>query len=279
MQNKRVCFVEIETIDNGEKQLKRLDGLSIKGKVSRKAGSSTSTAKVSIANLTRSDITYLSTYTTPYVKPKTKKMINIYAGYENTGWGRIFSGDILTAIPDGKPDTWLNIEAKSLYYQNRIPLSYGVSNVTTKELGHSIAETLGLDFDWQATSQKTIDIFNFASSKAQLIKEFNKLDNIKMFEDNGKLKVVDNIIKRPENTIKVISKNTGMIGIPEPDQFGVKVKTLLDPSLFCGDWFNLQSEILPGLNGYYWIYTLDFTFASRETEFYTEIYGKAQGVS
>lgn len=279
MQNKRVCFVEIETFDNGKKELKRLDGLAIKGRVSRQAGSTTATAKISIANLTQSDLTYLTTYTSPYVKPKTKKMINIYAGYENTGWGRIFSGDIITAIPDGKPDTWLNIDAKSLYYQNRIPLSYGVSNITTKELGQSISETLNLDFEWQATSQKTIDLFNFAGSKAQLIKEFNKLDNIKMFEDNGKLKVVDNIVKRPENTAKIISKDTGMIGIPQPDQFGVKVRTLLDPSLFCGDWFNLQSVILPGLNGFYWIYNLDFIFASRETEFYSEIYGKAQGVS
>ncbi len=279
MQNKRVCFVEIETFDNGKKELKRLDGLAIKGRVSRQAGSTTATAKISIANLTQSDLTYLTTYTSPYVKPKTKKMINIYAGYENTGWGRIFSGDIITAIPDGKPDTWLNIDAKSLYYQNRIPLSYGVSNITTKELGQSISETLNLDFEWQATSQKTIDLFNFAGSKAQLIKEFNKLDNIKMFEDNGKLKVVDNIVKRPENTAKIISKDTGMVGIPQPDQFGVKVRTLLDPSLFCGDWFNLQSVILPGLNGFYWIYNLDFIFASRETEFYSEIYGKAQGVS
>lgn len=279
MQNKRVCFVEIEINDNGQKQLKRLDGLAIKGKISRQAGSTTATAKISIANLTQSDLTYLTTYTSPYIKPKTTKLINIYAGYENTGWGKIFSGDIVTAIPDGIPDTWLNIDAKSLYYQNRIPLSYGVSNITTQELGKSISETLGLNFDWQASSKKTIDLFNFAGSKAQLIKEFNKLDNIQMYEDNGTLKVVDNIVKRPANTVKVISKDTGMIGVPEPDQFGVKVKTLLDPSLFCGDWFNLQSSVLPGLNGFYWIYTLDFTFASRETEFYCEIYGKTQGVS
>ena len=267
MQNKRVCFVEIETFDNGKKELKRLDGLAIKGRVSRQAGSTTATAKISIANLTQSDLTYLTTYTSPYVKPKTKKMINIYAGYENTGWGRIFSGDIITAIPDGKPDTWLNIDAKSLYYQNRIPLSYGVSNITTKELGQSISETLNLDFEWQATSQKTIDLFNFAGSKAQLIKEFNKLDNIKMFEDNGKLKVVDNIVKRPENTAKIISKDTGMVGIPQPDQFGVKVRTLLYPSLFCGDWFNLQSVILPGLNGFYWIYNLDFILRAEKLNF------------
>lgn len=279
MQNKRVCFVEIETNNNGQKQLKRLDGLAIKGQVSRKAGNTAAEAKISIANLIQSDITYLSTYTTPYVKPKTKKKINIYAGYEKTGWGRIFSGDIVQAIPEGQPDTWLNIEAKSLFYSNRIPLSYGVSNITTQKLGQSIADTLGLDFDWQASSQKTLDIFHFSGSKAQLIKEFNKLDNITMFEDNGKLKVVDKNIKRPENTNKLISKNTGMIGVPKPDEFGVKLQCLLDPSLYLGDWFRLESETLPGLNGAYWIYELSFNFSSRETDFYCDIYGKAQGVA
>lgn len=290
MNNRRVCFVEVETNDNGKQQMKRLDGLAIKGTIHREAGSVSSEAKIQIANLTKSDLTYLTTYTSPYVKPKTKKKISIYAGYENTGWGRIFTGDIVQAIPDGMPDVWLNIDAKSLYYNNRVPISYGVQNITTQELGQSIADQLGLSFDWQASSTKTIDIFNLSGSKTELLREYNKLDNILMFEDNGKIKVVDKTPQNPQqnnntannnsnkNKVRVLSKDTGMIGRPEPDQFGVKVKALIDPAWNCGDWFNLQSAILTDLNGYYWIYTMDYTFASREPEFYVELYGKAQGV-
>lgn len=297
MQNKRVCFIEVECIDNGTRrsvsdessslsssapaparQLKRLDGLAIRGRVSRKMGSTQSDADVSIANLTQSDIEYLTTFTGPYVKPKVQKKINIYAGYENTGWGRIFSGDIERALPDGQPDVWLNIKAKSLYYSNRIPLSYGVANTTNKELAKSIANNLGLAFEWQATSQKTIDVFNFTGSKAGLIKEFNDLEDVTMFEDNGVIKVVDKISKPPQNGVKLISKDTGMIGIPEPDQYGIKVKCLLDASLKVGGWIKTQSVRLPGTNGIYQIYTLDFDFSSREQQFYCDIYAKASGV-
>ena len=180
MQNRRVCFIEVETEDNGKKELKRLEGLAIRGTVNRKAGSMQSDAKLSVANLTQSDVEFLTTFTSPYVRPKVKKKINIYAGYTNTGWGKIFSGDITKALPSDLPDTWLNIEALSLYYSNRIPISYGGTNTTSKELAQSISNNLGLSFEWQATSQKTIDIFNFTGSKAGLIKEFNTLEDVTM---------------------------------------------------------------------------------------------------
>jgi hypothetical protein len=107
MQNRRVCFIEVETEDNGKKELKRLEGLAIRGTVNRKAGSMQSDAKLSVANLTQSDVEFLTTFTSPYVRPKVKKKINIYAGYTNTGWGKIFSGDITKALPSDLPDTWL----------------------------------------------------------------------------------------------------------------------------------------------------------------------------
>lgn len=279
MLDKRVCFIEVETNDNGRRELKRLDGLAIKGRVSRKMGSVLSNAKISVANLKRSQVEYLTTYTSPYINPSVRKKINIYAGYEKAGWGRIFTGDIYKALPDGKPDTWLNIEAKSLFYQNRIPLSYGLQNVTMEEAGKSIANNLGLSFEWQATSKKSLDVFNFSGSQAQLIKEFNELDDVVMFEDNGVLKVVDKIAKRGNKTAKLVNENSGLIGVPEPDQFGVKFKCLLDASLYCGDWIKLESRILPMINGYYQVYTIDFDFASREPQFYCEIYAKNYGVA
>lgn len=279
MLDRRVCFIEVETNDNGRQELKRLDGLAIKGRVSRKMGSVLSDAKISVANLKRSQLEYLTTFTSPYVKPSVRKKINIYAGYEKAGWGRIFTGDIYKALPTGMPDTWLNIEAKSLYYQNRIPLSYGLQNVSIEDAGQSIANNLGLSFEWQATSKKTLDVFSFCGSQAQLIKQFNELDDVVMFEDNGTLKVIDKIAKRGDKTAKLVNEKSGLIGQPEPDQFGVKFKCLLDASLSCGDWVKLESRVLPVINGYYQIYTIDFDFASREQQFYCEIYAKNYGVS
>ena len=275
MKNKRVCFVEVECIDiNGIKQMKRLEGLAIKGTVSRKAGTVQSEANLQIANLNQSTIEYLTTYTTPYFNPKTKKKINIYAGYEQTGWGRIFSGDITEALPQDMPDVWLHVKAKSLYYEQRVPVSYGVNNTTIKELGQSIANQLGLSFDWQATSTKTIDNFDLVGSKGDLIKEFNKLEDVTMFEDNGILRVIDKKAAAPNGKVKLISLDTGLIGNIEPDQYGIKFKTLLDPSDYCGRWIQTKSLKLKGTNGLYQIYSIDFDFASREQQFYSKIYAR-----
>lgn len=281
MENERVCYVEIETNDNGTKEMKSLEGLAIKGTVSRKAGTIAAEAKVSIANLTQSDIEYLATYTTPYMKPKVKKLINIYAGYTQSGWGRIFQGDITEAIPQGMPDTWLDIKAQSQYYNQRSPISYGVTNTTSKEIAQSIANNLNLTFDWQATSEKNIDIFDFIGSKAGLIKEFNKLDDVTMFEDNGTLRVIDKKSTPPEkdkNSIPLITKDSGLIGLPEPDEYGIKFKCLLSPALLPGQWIKVESVKLPGINGQYQIYTVDFDFESRGQPFYCKIYAKTSGV-
>jgi hypothetical protein len=275
MQNRRVCYIEVET--NG-KLMKKLDGLAIKGRVSRKMGSVFSEARLSVANLTKDDVEFLTTYTSPYMNPSVRKKINIYAGYENTGYGQIFTGEIYKALPNGMPDTWLDIEAKSLYYEQRTPLSYGVNNITTKELAQSVATQLNLTLDWLASEVKTLDSFNFAGSQAELIKEFNQLTDAMMFEDNGILKVVDRASKTTNGKIKLINVHTGMIGLPEPDQFGIKVKCLLDPSLSCGSWIKVESIKLPALNGQYQIYTLDFDFANRESAFYCDIYAKGTEV-
>ena len=282
MDNKRVLFVEIETInpENKKRMLKRIDGLAIKGKVSRKGGSTQAEAQVSIANLPQEDIEFLTTYSSPYMKPTTKKLIRVFAGYSKTGWGQIFSGDIEEAIPADMPDTWLNIKAKSLYYSNRTPLSFGVSNISSKDLAQSIAKELGLNFEWQATSQKTFDQFQHTGSQTGLIKQYNKLDDVTMYEDNGVLRVVDKIVNRPtsDKGVKLISKDSGMIGLPEPDQYGVKVKCLLDPSLNLSKWVKVESVKLPTINGYYQVYDLDFDFANREQNFYCNIYAKTSGV-
>ena len=278
MQNQRICFIDVECNNKGVITMKRLNGLAIKGTVSRKMGAVVGEAKISVANLTQDDVEYLSMYTSPYINPNVRKKISIYAGYADTGFGRIFHGEIFKALPQGLPDTWLDIEAKSLYYEQRTPLSYALSNVSSQELAQSIAKQLNLSFDWGATASKVIDSFNFSGSQAELIKEYNNLTDSLMFEDNGVLKVVDRNPTTMQGGVKLINKDTGMIGLPEPDQFGVKVKCLLDPSLSCGNWIKVESVKLPALNGNYQIYTLDFDFANRETNFYSNIYAKRTGV-
>lgn len=286
--DKRVCYVQIQTQDGG----KQIENIAIKGRIERKASATGSTAKISIANLSKPDVEYLTTQTSRFVNPATQKKINVFAGYESAGVGQIFSGDIVSAFPEGLPDTWLNIEAKTNYYNQTNIISYSITEAKTQEIAQNIANQYGLAFDWRSTSEKLIDCFNINGSKARLLDELNKLDNFRAYIDNGVLRVVDRHEAPPiesetpkvynstvSNTkktgyVKYINADSGLIGIPQIDEYGVKIKILIDPSLNLGDWFKLESRLYPIVNGFYQIYEMVYDFASREPQFYIEIRGK-----
>ena len=280
--DKRICYVQIQT-PSGDKEI---HNISMHGRVVRKMSETGSDAEVSIANLSREDVEYLTTYTSPYVDQSKKKRINIFAGYESTGVGMIFSGDIYSALPDGLPDTWLNIKAKTEYYNQQNIITFTQPRTNTKTLATNIAEQLGISLVWRSKSQKVIDSFNYTGSKAQLLYRLNQADNFYAYIDNNTLYVVDKDDQPPQTssttkedgTIKLINKNSGLIGIPEPDEYGVKIKILLDPAVALGDWFKLESERLPIVNGFYQVYEMTYDFATREAQYYIEIYGKNKRV-
>ena len=279
--DKRICYVQIQT-PSGDKEI---HNISLKGRVTRKMSETGSDAKISIANLSREDVEYLTTYTSPYVDQSKKKRINLFAGYESTGVGQIFSGDIYSALPEGMPDTWLNIEAKTEYYNQQNIITYTQPRVDTKTLATNIANQLGVGLVWRSKSKKYIDSFNYTGSKAQLLNRLNQVDNFYAYIDNNTLYVVDKDEQPPETsstkqdgTIKLVNQNSGLIGIPQPDEYGVKIKILLDPAVSLGDWFKLESERLPIVNGFYQVYEMTYDFATREPQYYIEIYGKNKRV-
>lgn len=290
--DKRICYVQIQTQDGG----KQIDNIAIKGRIERKASVTGSTAKISIANLSKPDVEYLTTQTSRFVNTASQKKINIFAGYDSTGVGQIFSGDIVSAFPEGLPDTWLNIEAKTNYHNQTNIISYSITQARTQEIAQNIANQYGLALDWRSKSQKLIDCFNINGAKARLLNELNKLDNFRAYIDNGVLRVIDKNEEAPiesntpsvyksnvSNTkktgyVKYINADSGLIGIPQIDEYGVKIKILIDPSLNLGDWFKLESRLYPIVNGFYQIYEMVYDFASREPQFYIEIKGKNKRV-
>lgn len=275
--DKRICYVQIQT-PSGDKEIRNI---SMRGRITRKMSETGSTAKISIANLSREDVEYLTTYTSPYVDQSKKKRINIFAGYESTGVGMIFSGDIYSALPEGLPDTWLNIEAKTEYFNQQNIITMSQSRMNTKSIATIAANQLNLSLDWRSNSEKFIDAFNFTGAKTKLLNRLNQLDNFRAFIDNNSLIVIDTNEQPPETSnkkrqgfVKVINGDSGLIGLPQPDEHGVKIKVLLDPSVNLGDWFKLESQRLPIVNAFYQVYEMTYDFATREPQYYLEIFGQ-----
>ena len=209
----------------------------------------------------------------------------------------IFAGDIYSALPEGLPDTWLNIEAKTNYFEQQNIITYSQDSAPVKDIATNLASQLGYELSWQSKSQKIIDAFNFNGAKAKLLNKLNQLDNFRAFIDNNILFVIDKDEEPPEQnetpqtyagqprnnqketgSIKIVNGDTGLIGLPQPDEYGVKIKVLLDPSVAIGDWFKLESQRLPIVNGFYQVYEMTFDFATREPQYYLEIFGKNKRV-
>lgn len=291
--DKRICYVQIQT-PYGDKEI---HNIAIKGRITRKMSETGSECKISIANLAREDVEYLTTYVSPYVDQSKRKKINVFAGYESTGVGMIFAGDIYSALPEGLPDTWLNIEAKTNYFEQQNIITYSQESAPVKDIATNLASQLGYELSWQSKSQKIIDAFNFNGAKAKLLNKLNQLDNFRAFIDNNILYCIDKDEEPPEEnetpqtysgkprnnqkergTVKIINGDTGLIGLPQPDEYGVKIKVLLDPSVAIGDWFKLESQRLPIVNGFYQVYEMTYDFATREPQYYLEIFGKNKRV-
>jgi len=280
---KRICYIEISS-PNGEKRIKNI---ALKGTVRRRMGSVSAEANVSVANLAKEDIQYLSTYMTPYVDADKPKKISVFAGYEDTGYGMIFQGDIIRAKPEGLTDNWLNIEAKTNFYNRQNIITYSIdSPVSSEQLAQNVADEMGVTLSWKSKSKKLIDSFNFSGAKAKLIDELNKYGDFVAFLDNDILKVVDKDDAPPdyssensgstkgENEVKLINLSSGLVDVPQSTEYGAKFKVLLDPTLNPSDWVCLESFLFPAMNGFYQIYELNYKFSSMEKDFYCEIEGK-----
>ena len=68
-----------------------------------------------------------------------------------------------------------------------------------------------------------------------------------------------------------MSAQTGMIGIPELTEVGIRVRALLSNTCKIGGQIKLDCKSNPFLNDTYLIYQMGFEIASRDTPFYTII--------
>ena len=140
-----------------------------------------------------------------------------------------------------------------------------IVNGIGKSLGDPVTgQPMPIQFE---ATDKNIANYSYSGSAAKQIDKISAFGGIDIFEDCGTLIVKD--AGRPlKNISHTLSKDTGMIGIPELTEYGVRVKMLLTPSIKLGGQLDLVSEINPSLNGKYTIYQLGFDIASRDTPFY-----------
>lgn len=244
------------------------DGLNIQFNVTKSSNSVGGEANIMIANLPMEEAINITTLLSSFENVNKRKKVRLSAGYGDD-IGVIFTGDVVHAEPISEPpDIWLNIDARIGYFDNTKVISYTIKDKTpVKEVASKVANWLDLPLNWLSTTNKVVNLFHASGSAGQLIQKLNELGDIFAFSDGESLNIIDSNPKITKTT--VLSKESGMIGIPKIDNNSIRVTMLLNNSLQLGQTITIKSDLIPAINGNYWIFTLTHSGGLRENEFYT----------
>lgn len=271
--DRRIIQVELE-VPGGKK---RYEGMAVEFTVTKTAGTVMNEAEIKIANLAKDVRDYLVTETSPLRRPRQRKSIALFAGYESMGVTRRFVGDITSATVSQPPDIWLTMKARTGAFSKGNILSRSAparSNLSV--LAGNVARDLGLVLEFEATD-KGIANYSFTGSALHQVNKLADAGLVDAFVDDDRLVVKDRG-KGLTGRRRKLSRATGMIGLPEVDEKGVKVKMLLDPYTTLGSEIEIESELNPAANGVFTIYKMRENCALRNTQFYLEVEASRRGL-
>jgi len=246
------------------------EGLQITAKGSKGVTDTQNSADVDVVNLSKDVRNYILTETSPFNKNRTPKKLYIEAGRQSTGTARLFVGDIISSSPTQPPDIGLQLKAQTgAFKKGELVARSGLAKEKLSSIAGKAAKDLDATLVFEA-QDKFIANYSFSGANLRQVNALAGAGNVDAYLDDETLVVKDRG-KPVKNRVKIIDNTTGMIGIPEATERGVKVKILFDLQTDLGGEIKLTSELNPALNGSYTIYQIDFDLASRDTPWYLEI--------
>lgn len=261
--DQRILRVGVEV--SGE--IRWYEGLQIKASGSKLVSDTQNICDVTIVNLSRDVRNYLLTETSPFNKNKTPKRIIVEAGRVSTGTARLFVGDIISSSPTQPPDIGLDIKAQTgAFKKGELIARSGAAREKLSAIAARVAGDLGASLVFEATD-KFIANYSFSGATLRQVNALAAAGSVDAYQDDDEL-VVKDLGKSVKGRVKIIDNTTGMIGIPEATERGVKVKILFDLQTELGCEIQLTSELNPALDGSYTCYQIDFDLASRDTAWY-----------
>lgn len=268
----RVIRVGIEV--NGE--LRTYEDLWISAVGSKFANPLQNECEVKISNLKKEVRDFLLTETSPFNANKTPKRIVIEAGRVSTGTFQLFEGDITECSPSQAPDITLTIKAKTgQFNKGTVVAKSHAAQTSLKRIAQDVADSLSLTLVFEATD-KNIANYSFTGAALQQVQKLSDSGSVNAYIDDKKLVVKDYNVPL-QGVSHVLSQATGLIGIPELTEEGIRVQYLLDPKSQLGGEIKLESTVNKSLSGDYVIYKLSFEISNRDIPFYTIAECKRKG--
>ena len=248
------------------------EGLSIEVNITKTSGATANDANIKVTNITKLQRNELLTQTSPFNKSKERKQLFVEAGRQSYGYSQIFVGDITVADVTQPPDIGIVLRAQTNAHNRTqiISKSYGAT-VSCKRVATDIAESMGLALQFEI-EDKQLASYAFVGAKSTQLDRLNEIGRVQAYVDDNKL-VVQELGKglTESRTTGVLSAESGMVGIPEVTEQGVKVMMLFEPASRLGQTINVVSKMNPAADGEYIIFKMTYELSNREDAFYTII--------
>lgn len=260
----RIVKVHIEV--NGRTKIYS-SPLSITASGTKYGNSLQNEAEIVLENLDRATQDYILTQTSPYNLNRTPKNVILEAGRVSYGTAVIYRGNVVTSRVTQPPDIGIVLKCLTGNFIKGNIISRNQPGLSSlKQISTQISQDTGTILNFQATN-RNISNYAFSGAAPKQVDIVNSYGGVNAFIDDNILVVKDALIPLT-NTLRILNAETGMIGIPEFTEQGIKVKFLLDNRTTLGGSLRVTSKIYPAVNGDYVIYKLGFQIATRDTPFY-----------
>lgn len=248
-------------------RLKTYEGLWATASGTKYANPLEDECEVRIANLDGDTRARILTEANPLNSNRTPKRLVVEAGRQSTRPAKVFLGDITAVSVSQPPDITLTIKAKTGQTKKGVVVARSAPPVANlKDIAGQVAKDVGASLDFQATDKK---IGNYSHSGPALsqVGKLSETGDVDVYLDGNTLVVKDAHVPLT-GRLRILDMDSGMIGIPDLTEQGVKVKYLWDPDTTLGGALRIVSKLNPAANSNFCIYKLGFELSSRDTPWY-----------
>lgn len=247
--------------------LKTYEGLLIHATGTKYGNSNQNECTVQIANMDEATRDYILTETSPFNKNRKPKKLILDVGRVSYGTSRLFIGDITSSGISQPPDITLTMKALTGNFVKGDTISRNKpAQASLRSIAEQAAKDTGTSLNFQA-KDKNIANYSFSGGALKQVNEIGRMGNVDAYIDDETLVVKESGVALT-GQLRKLNLSSGMIGIPELTEVGIKVTFLFDNQTSVGSALEITSELNPSLNGTYVIYKLSFDVSNRDTPFY-----------
>jgi len=224
---------------------------------------------IRITNLKKETRDNILTEVTPFksLGNLKRQTVAVFAGRETVGDKLIYFGDIIYVKMSQPPDVVTEIIAMTAGFQrNEIYSIDAGEKAQASKIADALAQKMGVTLQFDATD-KTVTNHSGTMATYKHLEELQRLGDYDVYIDDDTLVVKDKY-SPASGGMHIISKETGMIGIPQFSIAGASVTVLMDESIRPGQAVQIVSELYPQTAATYTIYRLRFHLTNRDQPFY-----------